>query len=118
MKFSDAIRLGSMMKPQGFGDYETEDGGTCAYGAACNAGGLAYEDAFPGDWTDVLIRIESEECPAGCGIPQRVDMIPHLNDDHKWTREQIADYVEKFEPQPSEQPLEHPELVTPGRREG
>ena len=23
--------------------------------------------------------------------------IPHLNDEHKWTREQIADWVESYE---------------------
>ena len=69
--------------------------------------GAAYEGVYllPHDAHDAMPRrldrffhcLEnvSRRCPAGCKkqIPIGA-MIVHLNDDHRWTREQIADWLE------------------------
>lgn len=115
MKLSEAIRLGAMLKPQGFGGYFVY-GKTCAMGAALDAIGqlrttyghsadapevdfrhyrLALNAAFP------LLAMEPVACPR-CGFATRglVEAIQHLNDaPHRWTREQIADWVETIEQQ-------------------
>jgi hypothetical protein len=46
----------------------------------------------------VIFRHETD-CPAGCGLngEQVFTLIPHLNDDHEWTRERIADFVATIE---------------------
>lgn len=97
MRLSEAIRLGSMMKPQCFRGFH-RDGGSCAIGAAADAIGIstdrwALRAAFP------LLAEVNVVCPA-CGRNQmtlHVGMIPHLNDFHNWTRERIADWVETIE---------------------
>lgn len=109
MKLSEAIRLGATVSPQHFGSYADGNGGTCALGSAALAIGIdpirmdisddesAIDDAFP-----ALGRYS--RCPAhGClllnpnaGFPVGV-LIPHLNDRHRWTREQIADWVQTIE---------------------
>lgn len=43
MRLSEAIRLGAMLKPQGFGSY-FRHGATCAMGAAIEAVGGANDD--------------------------------------------------------------------------
>ncbi len=43
-------------------------------------------------------------CPA-CDKQDALELhrlIPHLNDEHKWTRERIADFVETLESQPAD----------------
>lgn len=89
---------------------------SCALGAAIDAIGLKLQPArngtarnritgelekfteayyWPPEWFDVMTTMEA--CPA-CGLtdPIRV-LIPHLNDKHRWTREQIADFVQAVE---------------------
>lgn len=97
MKLSEAIRLGAMLKPQGFG---LGAGGakaqaTCALGAAYEAAHVigswpALVLAFP-----QLTHIEKLACPV-CGDTQD-GLIAHINDDHLWTREAIADWIEGIE---------------------
>lgn len=106
MKLSDAMRLGSMMKPQCFNDYEgpIDDGdtvGTCAIGAAIDAVGLlgAFDDeakVFPILGQSVNVRCPAEECEELDGTLG--SLIAHLNDEHEWTREAIADWVSTVEP--------------------
>lgn len=119
MKLSEAIRLGSMMKPQGFGNIF--DGiSTCAIGAALDANGKLDEwkerrcsPASFGTWgerwcnvyewwcnvyTSLGISMHHKSwavCPV-CGETNLLTSIiaTHLNDKHKWTREQIADWIE------------------------
>jgi hypothetical protein len=117
MKLSEAMRLGAMMTTQAFGQIETEDG-TCALGAAIQAAGckscrvtnlsqgLRTRPISPDAVAMELISIPNEwyallkhdtACPA-CGLVQATSIqIPHLNDDHRWTRERIADWLEPFE---------------------
>lgn len=97
MRLSEAIRLGSMMRPQGFG-YFLKDGRTCAFGAAYEAIGVEFNQmgalnpVF--DWAH-----EVETCCPECEMPEYAAIIvTHLNDFHRWTRERIADFVATVEP--------------------
>jgi hypothetical protein len=100
LKLSEAIRLGSMLKPQGF---EGMSGGTsCAIQAAVEAAGgdsdFMYSEAeerFP-----IIKALPA--CPVCCGAWHQFTgsemwALYHLNDHHRWTREQIADWVESVE---------------------
>lgn len=95
MKLSEAIRLGALLHPQCFGSnyqYDPHDGhavATCAIGAAHAAG----FDIF-GSTLSALAR--SPIFP--CRKMMLLDVITDLNDMHKWTREQIADWVASVEP--------------------
>ena len=93
-------------------------GETCALGAAYHAiGGRSHFEpatddtqAFrgvikkghqmeimetPTEWLTVMHS--GAMCPVCAKLDQVRRMIPHLNDDHKWTREQIATWVEALE---------------------
>ena len=112
MKLSEAIRLGAMMKPQGFCELLNDKGGTCAIGAAGDAFGkisyTAIEKMYP-----FIIAERQPDCPM-CGVcGSRIDIegiIFHLNDAHRWTREDIADWVETIENQQVETAVE-PERI-------
>jgi hypothetical protein len=101
MRLSEAIRLGAMLKPQYFGDFYGPEQTTCALGAAGDAIGTVFIDqedvAAEWPWTQGdFVRCPGElEC-GECG--NVLNTIPHLNDDHRWTRERIADWVARHEP--------------------
>jgi len=98
MKLSEAIRLGAMMMPQAFRTLLTDDG-ACALGAALLAVGAQPEEAVRSalnrwPWASTV----SADCPR-CGRSRTVfRVITHLNDRHRWTREQIAKWVAGIEP--------------------
>lgn len=107
MKLSEAIRLGAMLKPQGHGLLHV-NGRTCALGAAYDAVGHLDEHSY--GWRGlerdfpILLSLLKAPCPIPtCQSPFWRDgqretwAIPHLNDYHRWTREQIADWVETIE---------------------
>jgi hypothetical protein len=107
MKLSEAIRLGSMLKPQLTNALFISGGKSCALGAALDAIGQkvrdfdgfgAVEAAFP----ICLIRIKHPNEPRTYDLDE---VIADLNDNHGWTREQIADWVEAIE-HAQEQPTE------------
>lgn len=111
LTLSEAIRLGAMLKPQAFHElYSPTSGGSCALGAAADALGLLDTEAggyksglVPESWKWAL---RPAECPL-CGTDFRLApliarrevqaVIVHLNNFHRWTREQIADFVETLE---------------------
>lgn len=124
MRLSEAIRLGSMLAPKLIGDLtgERKDGqiGTCALGAAYMAINCKGEPAIaegdvlgfrgslirkgqtvtlyvtPWWWRKLLDR--EVVCPM-CGQRDFLKrVVAHLNDSHLWSRELIADWVEKQEP--------------------
>lgn len=103
MKLSEAIRLGSMIRPQAFGDH-FRGGGSCAMGAAMEAVGMTRGSEEPPEWLAMLSATGIRGCPV-CHAPQNnaIGVSIHLNDWHRWTREQIADWVETIERQ-TEQP--------------
>ncbi len=123
MKLSEAIRLGAMMKPQAFKAYHSD--GACALQAASEACGIVplagiHEESplmipypqlrrqFP------VLDLDMSCCDKRCfqqwNITDMMSVIWHLNDDHRWTRERIADWVETVE-NAQEVKQSEPELV-------
>jgi hypothetical protein len=106
MRLSEAIMLGSTIHPQGFGKFRQvgpSGMATCAWGAAHDAVGNHYgydDDPENWDWVHNPTRVQ---CP-DCGVTRRVqaNVIVHLNDDHRWTRERIAEWVATVEPKEPE----------------
>ena len=101
MKLSEAIRLGAMMVPQEFGPMR--ETGACALQTALLAVGALPEGTFScyrasrkiWPWLERIVS-----CPiCGEGINLGMTTIAHLNDNHLWTREAIADWVATVEPQ-------------------
>jgi hypothetical protein len=98
-ELAEFIRAGSTRGPQCFGSYFDDKGGSCALGAV-------YEGVYRlprqhgkliPDHLERLFRCLDEvmkTCPGGCGkrLPL-APMIVHLNDDHRLTREQIAEWL-------------------------
>lgn len=130
MKLSEAIRLGSMLKPQIYGGVRSvrpigilglreEITGTCALGAAYMAAGCRTLPCDPstgsqsrlgGGPATTAIHVPQEwaymfltvACPVASPCPvmatgQMHQIVAHLNDAHRWTREAIADWVEALE---------------------
>ena len=97
LRLSEAIRLGSMIRPQAFGIL-FDNTGSCAWGAAQEAIGMQGENwaDLPSEWRDLWIESHSW---LQCNKMFDIRMIAHLNDDHRWNREQIADFVETVERQ-------------------
>lgn len=69
---------------------------------------------WPAEWQETF-RL-STDCPeAGCGgIGTLSGAIQHLNDHHRWTREQIADFVERVESPASAAALDPSEASNTG----
>lgn len=115
MKFSEAIRLGAMMKPQAFGKTFDGEGRTCAVGAAYDAIGKLTAPGFAIDQLNevfpIIATLHKKSCPVCSTDDFGWWVIPHLNDEHKWTREQIAEWVEMIE-RAQEQP-QAAEISTP-----
>ena len=114
MKLYEAIRLGSMLHPQGFGVGRRYVGGvvtkTCALGAAMEALGNTEYNNLCKD----LMSKKSMPCPIHsynefeyniCSI------VVHLNDHHRWTRPQIADWLEPIEEGLCKEVVEDKELT-------
>lgn len=100
MRLSESIRLGATMRPQIFNDLSS-DKGTCALGAAREALGLTEPCDFLSNRFPLLENVMAlcPECSWDLHERTLYAAIIHLNDTHKWTREQIADFVELHEPQ-------------------
>lgn len=126
MKLSEAMRAGAKIRPQAFGGlYKMAfrwlrfEKRSCALGAAYEGGDCQFKvepatHAFlgrdgkliaagetrnfvqiPDEWTAVLTFLA--ECPQ-CEMRGSVqDVIPHLNDNHKWRRTEIARWIERVE---------------------
>lgn len=95
MRMYEAMRLGAMLGPQLVGVLVNSAGGFCARGAALLGAGENNLYMFP---VETALRCD---CPAGCflAVPLRNlgYTVVHLNNDHRWTREQIADWLEPIE---------------------
>jgi hypothetical protein len=101
LELAAAIAAGAKRRPsQAFGEYFDDHGGSCALGAA-------YEGAYslPEDAHAIRPRLDRifdclenvrRRCPVGCQkrLPLNA-IILHLNDDHHWTREQIAEWLKQ-----------------------
>lgn len=142
MTLSDAIRLGATLKKQGKGNasMDPKSDATCAFGAALEAGGCVggyrfssvdavptrgsvkvplehYSYAVPSSWMCILSI--TDQCPECSFIGLVSQIVPHLNDDHNWTRERCADYVQGIEkrlaPVVVSEPVVAEELATVAR---
>jgi hypothetical protein len=98
-ELAEFIRAGSTHGHQCFGSYFDEKGGSCALGAVYE--GVYHLPRHHGklvpDHLERLFRCLDEvvkKCPQGCNkrLPL-APMIVHLNDDHRMTREQIAEWL-------------------------
>lgn len=114
-ELAKAIRLGAARRPQCFGSYFDERGGSCALGAAYDG---MYElprqekeqgEIVPRHLERLFHCLEDvvKRCPEmALGEPEVTcrkklplgAMIVHLNDDHGWTREQIAEWLSSGAP--------------------
>lgn len=97
---SEAIRLGCLTTRQNFGNL----GG---HGTACAMGAMWLGiGAWDGVWRGSVDVVLSEpyvasltglNCPLGCDSADYYLITPaHLNDDHDWTRERIADWLDSI----------------------
>jgi hypothetical protein len=110
MKLSEAIKLGALMRGRGTGvdSFYGYNNVTCAMGAALDALGVTMQERKENKrstyerWPWISQR---QTCP-DCGKRAEVVYIiaTHLNDDHGWTRERIADWVATVEPAEVPQP--------------
>lgn len=102
MKLSEAILLGSVLAPQGFGMLQNDRGHLCALGAAARAIGSNCTATLEAIslWPWINCEVRSVRCPACVRIAVTIgENIVHLNDEHKWTFERIARWVASVEPQ-------------------
>lgn len=114
MLLSDAIRIGSAMKPQHFGgSFNSNHTASCALGAAHDARCLSQSDHDQEFTEDFMIYDARKGCHI-CGQMPTVteaEWPAHLNDTHRWSREDIADEVEKVEVEiglrPAKAPVSH-----------
>ncbi len=102
MRLSEAIRIGALIHPQAHGrtvalSAPGEIYATCAIGAACIGAGLKYEDIVYNQYLVyarfdlnkmVVSPIDGREWPLDA-------VIMNLNDDHRWSRNAIADWIER-----------------------
>lgn len=107
MKLSEAIRAGSVGQEQGRHDYFYQ-GKCCAIGAAAihRYGRLKAKELAATSCLEEALEeafVESLEhparCPKGCTwgvgpLINTIHVVAHLNDQHGWTYEQIAEWVE------------------------
>lgn len=97
MKMWKAMLKGAKMGPQLFGRLKIGNG-SCAVGAVCLSMGFMkaqeLRNKFPFLW-------DLESCPVSgcCDIKVQTlnNVIVHLNDNHKWSRENIAHWVRSIE---------------------
>lgn len=110
MKLSEAIRLGAMLKPQGFGIYSKRLGTACALDAASLA--VSHGDEWMASRSlDSFHNADVPLCPV-CGnyaSGKLLGTIVHFNDTHRWTRERIADWVATIEAQQEAQAPQAPQ---------
>jgi hypothetical protein len=97
--FSEAIREGAKLRPQGFGELHA-NGASCAIGAGREAiygtteGEQEHYDQIRALFPYLQTRASCPACPLRLSL---FIVAYHLNDDHRWTREQIADWLQSEE---------------------
>jgi hypothetical protein len=111
---AEAMRRGMARRPeQAFGEYYHGHSASCALGATYEglyrlpdeAQGIVAKDLWRFyECLDFVIR----RCPEGCRkrIPLGA-LIVHLNDDHRWSRERIADWLIAIAPSSLDIPEAH-----------
>lgn len=113
--FSDAIRAGAKLRPQGYG-YFLQEGRSCAFGAgreaACDPDAHYSEVYRMYPYLDVMKDQSCPVCqPFTVASHSLASIMFHLNDDHRWTREQIADWLQQEEDKLGYETITEPEVV-------
>lgn len=138
MRLSEGMFLGSAIHPQGFGALAAYDKGgtvrTCALGAALVAVGAINKDGeivggriraciYQQLWPEIA-GIDEVKCPVCPSFARNqdsnlavVNMITHLNDNHRWSREKIAEWAAGLEQQIDQQKLNKEEKSNGGDTE-
>jgi hypothetical protein len=108
MKISEAIRLGALLTKPLEGSYAAYDEtgkpvAACALGAAAHAVGALRRNlnwtfhllnaAFPG----AFVPTHLITCSCGCQSSNLASFIVHLNDNHEYSRDEIADHIAAYE---------------------
>lgn len=118
MQLHEAIRLGAMLKPQNFGEESVPHvHKSCALGAACDALGIVVAHGLDADYAAIQGRYPAlytheAECPACQDRDVPVSLVWHLNDRHRWTREEIATWLEGIEGQATPVESDHSAALT------
>ena len=109
MKLSEAIKNGAKIRPQCYGGLFQIDGSeikSCALGAALEGAGLYTPSEEELLASTTLFNAWPELGGGDCLCPSKRHpsddteefhleiLIEHLNDTHRWTREQIAEWLE------------------------
>lgn len=100
--FSEAIREGAKLGRQTFDRYGGPYGSACAIGAGLRASGVPATQGFAfrvlTHFYGYMRTPRTVSCPT-CLLsdPSLQDAVMHLNDYHRWTREEIADWLETEE---------------------
>lgn len=100
--FSEAIREGAKLRPQGTGRL-FERNRSCAIGAGIEA--LGFKDKADGMIVGAMffsplypyLDTTDAACPVCSTVHRLTNQLVHLNDAHYWTRESIADWLESEE---------------------
>lgn len=98
--FSEAIRAGAEIRPQGNGNF-LRDGKTCTFGAGMEA---IFGEIGPRSYDETLsmypyLQKLAGGCPA-CSLGKWATVagiLFHLNDNHAWPRARVADWLETYE---------------------
>lgn len=103
---SEAIRRGAKLAPQAFGMLCDERGNTCTSGAALEGLGLMlvrrtadpiHYTLLPSPFRPWPVIRRYVFCPL-CGFADKLGVVMvHLNNSHRTSREDIADFVETYE---------------------
>jgi hypothetical protein len=132
LTFSQAMRLGATLGEQIFGQEIGPDGSSCAFGGAILAAGIPLTPltdpskssgirrasnpslpvsvvVLPDEWLKVVHG--PAKCPE-CGHSGSViEIVAHLNDAHRCSRERIADFVQGIEDNQQASARPTPELA-------
>jgi hypothetical protein len=111
MRLYEAILIGAALEPQthfSYFNFEEASGGSCALGAMLKGSGLipVQCDSLPLAVTDILREARQRfpelglvltcPCKESACVTYTAELevlIVHLNDEHRWTREQIARWI-------------------------
>ena len=106
MRLWQAMLVGAQRGPQVFGTWGDGHGGTCAMGAVMCGIGCEIDDVWNfNPFTQVRETFPElklfADCPDGqdCGNDTHLqpltlmEVIMHLNDRHKWSRQRIAEWL-------------------------
>src|SRR5689334_22657934 len=101
--FSEAIREGIPQSSQAFGRATDHNGGRCVLETARRAMDVGHYHDVVDDYPYLLAVVDcpARECKFHAPIKDRnfkeMGVLVHLNDAHRWSREQIADWLESEE---------------------